>query len=227
MPLASGTAGADSANAPAQRVPRPARAQTARAAPADASAPRQLAARDTPAPPTTRARDEGPAQVAIEGDAPGMLDVIGARLGDLVLVGPLLLDSARALLDADPLAIPGLAVRAVHQGRMPGYSAVVVIEQVLDSGTTLAVITARPTVSALAAVGVAGAPQPATATPSERVGLARERAADSLASLGRQPSPRALPRSDTRGQGLSFGVRGPLAADSLAALERRLAPLRP
>ncbi len=232
-PFASGTPAADSVRAPTQHVPPSPRAQAAPAAPvahpvrAVPRAPRQFAPSDTPARSLTRARDELAANETIAAEAKRMGYAIGAGAGDLVLGAPLSLDSARALLDADPLAVPGLAVRAVHQGRMPGYSAVVVVEQVLDSGTTLAVITARPTVSALGEVGVAGAPPPAKATPSEGAGIARERAPDSLASRGRQSSARAVPRSDTRAAGLWLDVRGPLAADSLAALRRRLEPLRP
>jgi anti-sigma factor RsiW len=229
-PFASGTPAADSVRAPTQHIPPSPRAQAAPVAHpvrAVARAPRQFAPSDTPARSLTRARDELAANETIAAEAKRMGYAIGAGAGDLVLGAPLSLDSARALLDADPLAVPGLAVRAVHQGRMPGYSAVVVVEQVLDSGTTLAVITARPTVSALGEVGVAGAPPPAKATPSEGAGIARERAPDSLASRGRQSSARAVPRSDTRAAGLWLDVRGPLAADSLAALRRRLEPLRP
>lgn len=225
-PLASHTPAADSASGPMQQVPPPARAHAAGPAPEVATAPRQPATRDGPAPAATLARDELAAKGAIDAEAQRKVNAIGAGAGAVVLVAPLSLDSARALLDADPLAVPGLAVRAIHQGRISGYSAVVVVEQVLDSGTTLAVITARPTVSALGGVGVAGAPRRAAASPSEPMGFARERAQDSRESPER-PSARAASRSDTRGAGLWRDVRGPLAADSLAALRRRLEPLRP
>jgi hypothetical protein len=224
MPLASHTPAVESTSTSMQQVPLPARAHAVGAAHVVASAPRPPTTSDTPVPPATLARNELAAKVASEPEAARAVDATGAGAGDVVLVAPLSLDSARALLDADPVAVPGLAVRAVHQGRMRGYSAVVVVEQVLDSGTTLAVITARPTVSALGEVGVA-AQQPAAASPSERLGIAREQASDSLESLARQ-SARAVPRSDTRGAGLWVDVRGPLAADSLAALRRRLEPLR-
>jgi hypothetical protein len=225
MPLASHTPAVESTSTSMQQVPLPARAHAVGAAHVVASAPRPPTTSDTPVPPATLARNELAAKVASEPEAARAVDASGARAGDVVLVAPLSLDSARALLDADPVAVPGLAVRAVHQGRMRGYSAVVVVEQVLDSGTTLAVITARPTVSALGEVGVA-AQQPAAASPSQRLGIARERAPDSLESLTRQ-SARAVLRSDARGAGLWLDVRGPLAADSLAALRRRLEPLRP
>jgi hypothetical protein len=235
MPFASHTAAPDSASARTQRASSPARAHPAPApTPATArvvrSAPRSLATSDAPAPVAPPARDEPAAKVALEAEAERAGDARAvARLGDVVLGAPLSLDSARALLDADPVAVPGLAVRAIHQGQMRGYSAVVVVEQVLDSGTTLAVITARPTVLALAEVGVtgaAGAARPAAASPTERVGIASDRASDSLGSLARQ-SARVVPRTDPRGAGLWLDVRGPLAADSLAALGRRLEPLRP
>jgi anti-sigma factor RsiW len=226
MPFASDKPAAESASAPVRQVPTPPRAYATGAARSAAPAPHQLAPRDTSAPRATLARDELAADAAIEAKARRMVGASQARAGDVVLVAPLSLDSARALLDADPLAVPGLAVRAIHQGRMPGYSAVVVVEQILDSGTTLAVITARPTVSALGGVGVAGAPRPAAASPSERLGIARERAQDSREILERE-SARAVPRSDTWGPGLWRDVRGPLAADSLAALRRVLKPLRP
>jgi hypothetical protein len=234
MPLASHTPAAESANAPMQQASLPAGGHPAPAAGTDRvvrSAPRQLATSNAPAPAATLARDEPAAKVAMEAEAERVLEASAvARLGDVVLGAPLSLDSARALLDGDPLAVPGLAVRAIHQGQMRGYSAVVVVEQMLDSGTTLAVITARPTVSGLAAVGVtgaAGAARPAAARPSEREGIARERAADSLDGLAREPRARSAARSDTRRAGLWFDLRGALAADSLAALGRRLEPLRP
>jgi hypothetical protein len=234
MPLASAAPVADSARERLQQpVAARAGAQAARAAhPVRAIAPalQGLATRDTPAPAVAPARDELAAKTTVAAEAERALDVsAGARVGAVVLGPPLSLDSARALLDAAPLAVPGLPVRAIRRGQMRGYSAVVVVEQVLDSGTTLAVITARPAVMALDAVvvtGAAGAPPPAAASPSQRVGIARERAQDSGESLERQ-SARPVPRSDMRGAGLWYEVRGPLAADSLAALRRRLLPLRP
>lgn len=231
-PLATDAPVADSARARMQQVPTPARGQAA-AHPirAVAQAPHELATRDTPAPPAERARDELAANATLATAAKGMPDPsAGARLGGVVLGPPLTLESARALLDADPLAVPSLPVRAIHQGRMPGYSAVVVVEQVLDSATTLAVITARPVAVALDQVvvtGAGGATPRAAASPSEPIGLARQRSADSLEAQARESRARGHPRSDIRRAGLWFDVQGPLAADSLAAFARRLEPLRP
>src|SRR5207244_2498041 len=42
---------------------------------------------------------------------------------------PITVDSARALLEADPLAVPGAPIRAIHSARQIGYSAVVIVEQ--------------------------------------------------------------------------------------------------
>jgi hypothetical protein len=234
MPLALQAPVADSARIPRQEVPAPVRAQAARAAHllrAIAPAPHELATRDTPTPPAERARDELAANATLAAAAKGMPDTsAGARLGGVVLGPPLTRERARALLDADPLAVPSLPVRAIHQGRMPGYSAVVVVEQVLDSTTTLAVITARPVAVALDQVvvtGAAGATPPAAASPSEPIGLARQRSADSLEAQSRESRARGVRRSDIRRAGLWFDVQGPLAADSLAAFARRLEPWRP
>ncbi len=226
MPLASHTPAAESVSAAVPPAQPPARAKVGGPAGVVTSAPRNVVTSDAPPVPAPRARREPAANVALGAEERRRLDAVGARGDDVVLVAPLSLDSARALLDADPVAVPGLVVRAIHQGRMPGYSAVVVVEQVLASGTTLTVITARPAVSPLGAVVVTGASQAAKQSASEQVGIARERAADSLDVLPR-PSARAEPRSDTRGAGLWRDVRGPLATDSLAALRRRLEPLRP
>ncbi len=46
---------------------------------------------------------------------------------------PISLDSARALLGADPLAVPGAPIRTMYRAREIGYSAVVIVEQALDS----------------------------------------------------------------------------------------------
>jgi len=97
---------------------------------------------------------------------------------------------------------------------MIGYAAVVVVEQPLDSSTAIAVINGRPSQLMLAEVVVAGAAQP-----------------DSLAPAARKAKPAAAPAraapTDRVDAGLFVEVRGPVSADSLAALRRRLQPLRP
>ncbi|HKW42083.1 MAG TPA: zf-HC2 domain-containing protein [Gemmatimonadales bacterium] len=126
------------------------------------------------------------------------------------------IDSARRLLDADPRIVTGLPIEAIYQGRAVGYAGLVIVEQVLDRGTMIEVITGRP----------------APATLAGAVSTNQERAADSLAPLAPKravaraaaPAPAALDRTATA---LFVDIRGPLSADSLAALGRRLQPLRP
>ncbi|HYT04521.1 MAG TPA: zf-HC2 domain-containing protein [Gemmatimonadales bacterium] len=119
---------------------------------------------------------------------------------------PLTLEAARALLGTDPRAVPDLPIRGIYQARRIGYSAVVVVEQALDSATAITVINERPMPVALDAVVVSGAARPDTARPADGARDARAyRAATDLL----------------------FEVRGPLTTDSLTALRRRLQPLRP
>src|SRR5881628_3053656 len=115
---------------------------------------------------------------------------------------------------SDPRVVPDLPIRSVHRARMIGYAAVVVVEQLLDSSTAIAVINGRPSQLMLAEVVVAGAAQP-----------------DSLAPAARKAKPAAAPAraaaTDHADAGLFLDVRGPVPADSLVALRRRLQPLRP
>ena len=128
------------------------------------------------------------------------------------------IDSARHVLRADPLVVPGVPIEALYRGRAIGYSSVVIVEQALDSTTLIEVINARPAPQLLDQVVVAGAP----AGRPERAS-----AADSLAALARRPAPRVAKAAGQVSPGLFRDVRGPLSADSLAALRRRLEPLRP
>src|SRR5438046_8649513 len=59
------------------------------------------------------------------------------------------LDSARALLGADPLAVPGAPIRTMYRAREIGYSAVVIVEQALDSSTVIEVVNGRRSPAAL------------------------------------------------------------------------------
>ena len=116
-------------------------------------------------------------------------------------------DSARRVLGANPLVVPGVPIEAIYHGRRIGFSDVVIVEQALDSATMIEVINARAAPAFLNGVVVAGAParsQPAETRP--------------------RPAPQAAPSPDA---GLFHDVRGPVSADSLAALRRRLQPLRP
>ncbi|PYO82346.1 MAG: hypothetical protein DMD65_09030 [Gemmatimonadetes bacterium] len=157
-----------------------------------------------------RERDRAMAPAAAPAPPTGLLD---AR--SYALTGPpLTVDSARVLLGADPRVVPDLPIRSVHRARMIGYAAVVVVEQPLDSSTAIAVINGRPSQLMLAEVVVAGAAQP-----------------DSLAPAARKAKPAAAPAraaaTDHADAGLFLDVRGPVPADSLVALRRRLQPLRP
>ncbi|HEU5260996.1 MAG TPA: zf-HC2 domain-containing protein [Gemmatimonadales bacterium] len=150
--------------------------------------------------------------------APSVSNVI-TREGYAQIGPPLTLDSARALLGTDPLAVPNLPVRGIHQARRIGYSTVVIVEQALDSTTTIDVISGRLSSLRLEA-----------ARPAERALLGRAGTPkDSVAPAGRKA--KAVPAggavADPAAADLVGEVRGPLSADSLAALRRRLKPLHP
>jgi putative zinc finger protein len=140
-------------------------------------------------------------------------------------------DTARVLLGADPLVIPGAPIRAIYRANELGYSAVVIVEQALDSGTVIEVVNRRRAPLALDQVVVTGAvaARRDSVSRAERAPLGRAAAADSLAALSRDAAslrafktPAGRPRS-----GLVSDVRGPLSQDSLSALRRLLQPLRP
>ena len=162
--------------------------------------------------------------------APAPKPAAARMVGPYAVSGPpLTLDSARALIDTDPYAVPDLPVRAIYRARMIGYSAVVVVEQGLDSSTAIDVITGRNSLPAFDAVVVTGVARPDSVSRSERARVEKARA-DSIAA---PPPPQARPApardafADRSAAALVVEVRGPLSADSLAALKRRLAPLRP
>ena len=143
------------------------------------------------------------------------------------------IDSARRVLGADPLVVPGVPIEAIYGGRHIGYSGVVIIEQALDSSTMIQVINARSASFALAEVVVTGAGKPTAQADSmrapERAPEAGERATDSLAAYrSRAALPLASAKAaDRPSPGLFLKVRGPVSQDSLTALRRLLRPLRP
>ena len=160
----------------------------------------------------------------------GILSLDGERH---VLKGsPISVDTARVLLGTDPLVVPGAPIRAIYRAREIGYSVVVIVEQALDSSTVIEVINARSAPVTLEAVVVtgaqAGAALPDSVTVSERAQADRSRRADSLAALPRDAALRraAQPAANRTSSDLFREVRGPLSADSLAALRRLLRPLR-
>jgi len=115
----------------------------------------------------------------------------------------------------------------MYRAHLIGYAAVLV-EQALDSSTVVEVINGRPVPMGLWQGVVTGTPalQGDSMNAAARVLLGR--AADSLAAAERRraAAPVAL-RADRSVAPLLLEVRGPLSADSLAALRRRLRPLRP
>ncbi len=150
---------------------------------------------------------------------------------------PITLDSARALLGADPLAIPGAPIRAIHSARQIGYSAVVIVEQALDSSTVIEVVNGRRSPLALDAVVVTGAAAPGARADSvsvaERAPLSRARIADSLAAAPAAKAAARLGRYETQNRvvrrlgDLEVRVSGPLPSDSLQKLLRVVEPVKP
>src|SRR5438067_1458558 len=164
--------------------------------------------------------------------SPAPAPALAGMVGQYALTGPpVTLDSARAFLGTDPYAVPDLPVRGIYRARLIGFSGVVV-EQALDSSTVIAVITGRQAPLSLQSVVVTDAAPADTVKPAERALMGRAAATpDSLAAAERKPEAAALHARDAAANrpaaALVSEVRGPLSADSLAALQRRLQPLRP
>ncbi len=153
--------------------------------------------------------------------------------GSLLKGSPISVDGARALLGADPFAVPGAPIRTIYQAREIGYAAVVIVEQALDSSTVIDVTSARSAPLALAEVAVTGAATPAaradTMDALERAPRARPQVASSLAA---KPSA-LLRRDETRNQllrrvgTLEIHISGPLPGDSLRKLLQLVQPVKP
>ena len=151
---------------------------------------------------------------------------------------PISIDSARALLGADPLAVPGAPIRAIRRAREIGYSAVVVVEQVLDSSTVIDVVNGRRSAVALDQVAVTGAAAPVAQAESVKV-AERERQdrvariADSLAAAPAAKAAARLGRYETQNRwlrrlgDLEVRVAGPLPSDSLQKLLQLVQPVKP
>ena len=147
------------------------------------------------------------------------------------------LDSARHLLGADPLAVPGAPIRTVYRAREIGYSAVVIVEQALDSSTVIEVVNGRRSPLALDVVAVTGAAAPQARADSvsvtERAPLGRARIADSLAAAPARKAAARLERDETQNRelrrlgDLEVRVSGPLPSDSLQKLLRVVQPVKP
>jgi anti-sigma factor RsiW len=138
------------------------------------------------------------------------------------------LDSARRLLGADPFVVPGAPIRAIHRAREIGYSAVVIIEQALDSSTVIEVLNRRPSPLKLDEIVVTGAgavaARPDSASAAERARVGRTRVADSLAAA---PAAKANARLLRRPGNLAIHISGPLPSDSLQKLLQLVQPVKP
>jgi len=206
-----------------QRVP------SAPAAPTTVAAERESAVKDQPTEAVASERAAREVQPSA-GPPPIPAPTVTRMVGPYAVTGPpLTLDSARALLGTDPYAVPDLPVRGIYRARMIGYSAVVVVRQPLDSSTAIDVITGRYTPPGLDAVVVTGAARRDSVSPRERALLGRA-PADSIAAQ-RRAKPRVAPApgafADRPAAALVIEAWGPVSADSLAALQRRLEPLHP
>ena len=150
---------------------------------------------------------------------------------------PISLDSARALLGADPLAVPGAPIRTMYRAREIGYSAIVIVEQALDSSTVIEVVNGRRSPLALDAVVVTGAAAPGARADSvsaaERAPLSRARITDSLAAAPAAKAAARVGRYETRNRvvrrldDLEIQISGPLPSDSLGKLLQLVQPVKP
>jgi anti-sigma factor RsiW len=155
---------------------------------------------------------------------PSFVSLNGERY---VLKGsPISLDTARALLGSDPLAVPSAPIRAIYGAREIGYSAVVIVEQALDSSTVIEVVNRRRSQLALDEVVVTAAPaaQPDSVSVPKRARLGGAPVADSLAA---PPAAKVAARSQRRLDNLEIHISGPLPSDSLRKLLQLVQPVKP
>ena len=187
------------------------------------------------------AQPAAPALAARQDKAPAPAPQAGIAIfvdGQSVAKGsPISIDSARALLGADPLAVPGAPIRAIYRTRQIGYAAVVIVEQALDSGTVIDVVNGRRSPGALEAVTVTGAAAPVAEADSvsapERARRDRAQIADSLAAAPAAKAAARLGRYETQNRwlrrpgDLDVRVSGPLPSDSLQKLLQLVQPVKP
>jgi len=136
------------------------------------------------------------------------------------------LDSARALLDHDPLALPDVPIRSVRHAQMVGAVAVVVIEQQLDSSTVIELREFRPTALQLGAVVVTEA-DAARARPDSAPGAPRPYASRAERRPAEPQLVHERGRPVLRTGDLEVEISGPLPVDSLRSLLKRVRPVRP
>jgi hypothetical protein len=150
---------------------------------------------------------------------------------------PISVDSARALLGADPLAVPGAPIRTIYRAREIDYSAVVIVEQALDSSTVIEVVTGRRSPLALDEIVVTGAgsvaARPDNVGAAERARVDRARVADSFAAAPAAKTSARLAPVETQNRllrhlgDLEVRISGPLPSDSLQKLLRLVQPVKP
>jgi anti-sigma factor RsiW len=153
-------------------------------------------------------------------------------------LAPFSLDSARAVLGQDPIALPGAPIIAVRGERAIGYAAVVVVEQRLDSNTVVTLVERRPAPLHMDEVVVTGAAEPRR--DADSLAATREMKRRAAPAAARPPAP--TPKFEAQPavmagrlvvertiDGLTIEIRGPLSLspDSLQALLLRVRPVRP
>jgi len=147
------------------------------------------------------------------------------------------LDTARVLLGRDPFVVPGALIRAIHRAREMGYSAVVIVEQALDSSTVIEVVNGRRSPLALDEIVVTGAgavaAQPDSVSAAERARVDRAGVADSVAAAPAAKTSARLAAVETQNRllrhlgDLEIRISGPLPSDSLQKLLRLVQPVKP
>jgi hypothetical protein len=146
--------------------------------------------------------------------------------GGAVKGPPIGVDSARLLLGRDPLAVPDLPIRGIYRARMIGYSVMVIVEQALDSSNVIEVINGRPSPMELEEVVVTGADE-ARRDARNRPDSAAPAPPPPPPPPPPEPAPPAAMQKVRDALAFFVDIRGPISADSLAALRRLLRPLRP
>lgn len=220
------------ADTPARRMRQqsPAEPRVAKRAAAPPAAPAPAAREEL-----DRVAPERKAQVAAATPAPPpQAGIAMFEDGRLLRGSPISVDSARELLGADPLAVPGAPIRTLYQAREIGYAAVVIVEQALDSATVIEVTNARSTPLALGVVVATGASAAASRAADSMDALERapRARAQVASSLGAKPSARLMP-DETRNRplrrvgNLEIHISGPLPSDSLQKLLRLVQPVKP
>jgi Putative zinc-finger len=139
------------------------------------------------------------------------------------------LDSARVVLGHDPVVIPGMPIRAVRRERQVGYTAIVVIEQQLDTSTVVELVERVPAAMRLDGIGVTGAGERAAEPRPDFDSLAAQRRgrieapAAKVAARAPRFERQTLPMS--RIGNLDVQIVGPLPTDSLQKLLQLLRPV--